>query len=131
MSDPIPCLHETADYRVRALPPEEWTRHRDELPENLPDPEFAFLIVVEEKATGTVVASWFAITTTFLEGLKIAEAHRHQQDQVQMLLLGGMLAMLDALKIAHPLTLAQDPAILRLARKAGFVEVPGTLLMLE
>lgn len=125
-------IADTDAYRVYPLPADQWDARREELGyPTLPNPEHAFLIVVEAKATGVIVASWTAMNTIFLEGLHIAEAHRDLQSDIHGLLLGGMLAMLTSVGAHHPLTLAQDPAILRLARKAGFTEVAGTLLMLQ
>lgn len=124
-------IAETADYAVRVLPPDEWERHRVDLPPSLPNPEFAFLIVVEEKSSGRIVASQIAMTVTMLEGLHIIESERGKQTAIHGLLWGGMLSMLASLDIRHPLTIAQNAGILALARKAGFREVPGTLLLLE
>lgn len=125
-------IAESADHLARVLPAEHWEAKQAELGyPKLPDPAFSFLVVVQEKATETIVASWTAMTCTFLEGLHIAPAQRGHASDIHGLLLGGMFGMLQSLNIHHPLTLAQDPAILALARKAGFVPVAGTLLTLE
>ena len=110
---------------------QQWETRRADLPyPALPNPEHAFLVVVESKADGKIVASWMALSTTFLEGLHIAASHR-QQPEIQGMLLGGMFSLLAAIGVAHPLTLAQNPAILTLAEKAGFIPIAGTLLKLE
>ncbi len=122
-------IAEAEGYKAYLLPPDQW-RERLDYP-TLPDPAAAFILVVEHAETGEIAASWSCQSMNMLEGLSVKAAHRTPSEVVQGLLLGSMLAMMKSLNIRHPLTLAQDPAILRLARKAGFAEVPGTLLMLE
>ena len=130
---PAPPLSTAPGFTVRVLPPDEWGEKvtSGELAHYpiLPDPEYSYLLVVED-AEGRIVASWFAQNEVHLEGLYLAPEHRKKGRTIQTLLFAGMLETLRRGQIAAVLTLAQDPSILHLAQHAGFVEVPGTLLQL-
>ena len=127
----IQTLAETDRFRAGILPPEDWEPRRGEMfhyPHWPPSPENSIVVVVEEKATGQIVASWIAANICMLEGLYITEEQRSQFTHVGGLLRDGMYSALRSLGVTGALTLAQDPAILALARKGGFEPIPGTLL---
>ena len=116
-------------YRARVLPADEWATRREELYQYpfLPNPDLSKLVVVEEKLTGRIVASWFAGNQVCLEGLYITPDAR-PSIAVPRLLLSAMVQLLQTLQIPGALTLAEDASILALARRAGFEPIPGTLL---
>lgn len=116
-------------YRVRLLPPEDWPARQDELLHypQLPPTAHNLLVVVEEKLTGRIVASWFAGNKVMLEGIFVVPDAR-TSIAVPRLLLSGMVTLLQQLGIGAALTLAQDASILALARRAGFDTIDGTLL---
>ena len=120
-------------YTVRVLPPEEWSVRWPELGYGTAhqyDPTQAILIVVEDSTTGAIVASWFAVNTVHLEGLQIAETHRHNPS-VARLLQVGMMHELHERGVGAVLTVGETPEIVALAQHGGFVIVPGTLLQLR
>lgn len=123
---PLPA---TGGYTVRVLPPDEWPAKAEELAHYplLPDPEFSYLVVVEDKAQ-RIVASWFAQNEVHLEGLYVSPEHRKKLGTIQTLLFAGMMETLHRAQLIAVLTLAQDPSILALAEKAGFTRIEGTLL---
>jgi hypothetical protein len=119
-------------YRVGVLPPEDWDTRQAELLHYpfFPDPNYAVLIVVEDVVTLQIVGSWWAMNQVVLEGLIITAEARGHATGIQRLLYDGMIAMLRETGAGQALTLAQDPAILALARRGGFDPIPGTLLRL-
>lgn len=116
---------------VRILPPDEWHRLKDFGPfkqaQTLPDPVYASVLVAE--LDGEIVGSWMATTIVLLEGLEIVPAHRKHPGIVRRLLF-GMIDHLRGIGAKTAITVTQDAAVGRLARHAGFVDLPGSLHLL-
>jgi hypothetical protein len=133
MLPPVPSgVSAPAPYRVRALPPEEWTEKiaAGELAHYpvLPDPQFTIIVVVEN-TEGVIVASWLAMNTVHLEGLYIDPNHR-QSVGVAVRLFSGMIEALQRAGVPQALTIASSPTIARMAETAGFAPIDGDLYRL-
>lgn len=120
--------------RVRVLPPEEWPRlaalpfaERYGIP-----PVGSAIIVVAENDAGEIVGLWSALHTVHLEGLWIDPEYR-RTTRTAAQLLRGMKEALAADHIVHSFTMVEynNPEVLVLALKAGFVRLPVDLLFLE
>lgn len=114
---------------ARVLPADEWHKLRD-FPiatRGLPDPDTAALIV-SETVDGTIKGVWGCFLQPMLDGLWVAPDARHTLVAGQ--LLREMKALLATYGIATAFTVIQDPAVMAIAHKAGFVPVPGDLWML-
>lgn len=118
----------------RMLPIEEWERLRNfgpfaEAGGVLPDPASAIVCVLENEH-GAFVGSWMVRNMALLEGLFVAEEHRHSIVASKKLLL-GMIGVLADQKVGQAMTLAGTPEIGRLAIKAGFTKLPGVPFLLD
>lgn len=111
-------------YAARLLPEHEWTRLPAEIQQAL-TPNASVVVVVEDPQ-GAIVARWIAMNVVHLEGL-FAEPAVRGHAVVAKLLLTEMHHVLTFLGIPSVVTIAQDDLVRTLARKAGFVDVPGTL----
>jgi hypothetical protein len=128
----VPALPSGHVYTTRVLPSEEWPVKYAQAQllqyPQLPNPEHTMMIVVEDP-DGVIVASWCAMNTVHLEGLYVSQAYRHVAAVARELMVGMGVALLNV-GCREALTIGQDPAIVSLAQKAGFVIIPGTLLKL-
>lgn len=115
--------------RVRILPQHEWGRLLDvaESPfaraQTLPDPLYATVLVAENEL-GEITGTWMLTSIMLLEGLWRREDCRGDAIGAKRLLF-GMVGLLQDRQIKSAITVIQDPTVKELARKVGFVEVPG------
>lgn len=119
-----------ATYVARVLPPDEWDKLRafPFAQNGLPDPTSAF-VIVSETADGTIVGIWACLLQPFLDGLWVADAHRHTI--IAGTLLREMKALLLGLRIPVAFTIVSDEAVMAIAHKAGLHRAPGDLWMLD
>lgn len=112
---------------TRELPPGEWHRLKALGPFGeagvLPDPAFAS-VIVEETPDGEIVGCWTATTIVLLEGLWRKPEARGVVGSARRLLM-GMVGFLRAVGVKTAITVIQAPEVEVLAKKAGFVAVPG------
>lgn len=124
--------------RSRLLPVSEWPRLRPYGPFAaagvLPDPSHALVLVLERydvQAHGPrIVGCWMAKNTVILEGLYLNPEERHLAPSARHHLF-SMIGALQERGVTEVITLIQSPEVLRLAPKAGFVELPGSVHLLK
>jgi hypothetical protein len=126
MTDSLAPCATLPPYTLREIPPGERRalQVRGVLPPILPAAERSFILV--ETAGGSFVGRWMALDAVVLEGLFIASEYRGKYGAAKKLLY-GMLDRLRARNIREVVTLIQDPAVERLAEKAGFAPLDGRL----
>lgn len=114
----------------RVLPPEEWDRLLA-FPfgtNGLPDPDTSVIVVTETPA-GEIVGIWAVIPQPFLDGLWTHPDYRHTLAAGQ--LLRTMRAVLQQFGVTTAFTIIEDPVVMALAVKAGFMRAPGDLWILQ
>src|SRR5438874_13202440 len=130
MTTPMPPAT-ASRYTARELPQADWDRVRGLPPfqelGGLPDPAGATIVVVEDG--GRIVASWFAVPFTHLEGVWIDPLAR--RSKVSALLLTEMKATLQKYGVQVAFTIALTDQVKEVAEHAGFEVVPGTLMGLR
>ena len=127
MTEPLAPCATLPPYTLREIPASERRalQIRGVLPAVLPRAENSFIVIITA-GDGSFAGRWMAVDTVALEGLFISEAYRRKSG-VARRLLHGMLDQLRARKIQEVVTLISDPAVERLAEKAGFTPFAGRL----
>ena len=117
-------------YTTRLLPIEEWDRLLA-LPfgtNGLPNPDFT-IILVTETAAGEIIAVWAILTAVHLDGAWIHPDHRGTTVVGRMVKL--MKATLRRFQLWDSFTIVNDPAVMIIAHKVGFVRAPGDLWVMH